>query len=122
MSEPKAKRFIVKRLSHKSGVVKEFIVTVDEQDAHLLRSYYWTVRRGVPSNEKDKGIEREYVGRQTTKKWELLHHIILGVDDDVRVCHVNGDSLDNRRANLFADTDRVVELPDEEPAMLKAVS
>lgn len=98
-----AKRFKVKRIGRESGLVREFIVTVDEEDAHLLRSYYWKV------THTDK---KTYVVRTTTRGDEPLHSVIANVKPGERVFHINGDSLDNRRSNLMKQSERVEEISD----------
>lgn len=97
----KAKRFIVKRIGQKSGVVHEYITKVDPEDAHYLRSSYWVVI-------VNQG--HAYVCRRGPKGPEYLHRIVLGVPGDEPVFHINGDSLDNRKENLMRATERVVEV------------
>lgn len=65
----------------------EFIV--DEQDAEFVLSRIWY---GVNSRRT------RYV---KTGKNERLHRMLLGVNDKAKVVdHINGNGLDNRRANL----------------------
>ena len=101
------KRFKVKSIGRLSGVIHEFITTVDEQDAPLLRSSYWVVQ-----NAKDAktGIENAYILRNGTNGAEFLHSIIAGAKPGEKVMHINGDSLDNRRANLLKRSERIEEI------------
>lgn len=102
----KPKRFKVKVLGRRSGVVKDYITTVDAEDAPLMRSSYWTVVRG----RDVKGVERAYIARQTTNGHEFLHHVVLGAGPSEPVMHINGESLDNRKANLFRRSERIEEI------------
>ena len=40
------------------------------------------------------------VGTRATKRVMLMHRVIVGAPDGMDVDHINGDGLDNRRANL----------------------
>jgi hypothetical protein len=68
--------------------IKGGTVIVDAQDAHLLSEYHWYVNNGyVRSNSHG------HRGR-------LLHRLITQAPAGMIVDHINGDPLDNRRANL----------------------
>ena len=76
---------------------EKVIVTVDDCDAHLLRSEMWRVvnHNGYIQVWKANGCDTVlYLGRE-----------ILGVPrmaDNVKVFHKNGDERDFRRENLIA--------------------
>lgn len=108
MHNGKIKKFKVKRLS-RSGVIHEHIVTVDAEDAHLLRNSYWLAQFG----HDEKGEERIYIIQSTLSgKGEKfpLHKVILGAGPEEKVYHINGDTLDNRKCNLFRANERVEEI------------
>jgi hypothetical protein len=98
----KTKKFIIKRLTRNFGV-KEHLVLVDEDCAHLLRSTVWAIVHA--GNGKS-----EYVARYINGEHVFLHHVILGAKSGERVCHINGNGLDNRRANLLRASERVMEV------------
>ena len=103
-----AKKFKVKRLG-RSGVVHEHIVTVDAEDAHLLRSNYWLAQ----FCRDEKGEERVYIIRSTLSgegQKLPLHKVILGAGMQEKIYHINGDTLDNRKANLFRSSERIEEI------------
>ena len=60
----------------------------DEEDYDLVASERWNISHFG------------YVTRKIGNKTVWLTHALLGVDDGVIVDHINGDRLDNRRANL----------------------
>ena len=97
----KPKRFLVKRIDRASGLVKDHIVTVDAEDAHYMRSSFWTISYG-------KGCAAPC--RATPNGTEALSHLILGVPHSERVDHINGDGLDNRKSNLLLRSTRITEL------------
>ncbi len=73
------------------------LAIVDLDDVPLLLSYYWIVG-------KQRGTTRSYAraryripGRRI---YEQMHRIIIGAKKGELVDHINGDTLDNRRANL----------------------
>lgn len=72
------------------------IVTVDDCDAYLLRSYVWRghVRR------RPSGEHVSVVRGDCSTSANFLSHVILGLGTDVVVRYRNGDSLDLRRENL----------------------
>lgn len=106
------KRFKVKSIGRHSGVVHEFITTVDEDDAHLLRSSYWRVTNSTALNADGIKENRKYIKRETASGTQTLHQLIVGAGPAEKVWHINGDSLDNRKCNLMKQSDRVEEIID----------
>lgn len=70
------------------------IVLVDEQDAHFFTGRTWRVEKG--SRVRGGG----YVRAKIAGKQALLHRLIMDPPVGMMVDHINGDRLDNRRANL----------------------
>jgi len=102
-----AKRFIIRCISN--GQVKEFITIIDAEDAHLLRAYQWCT---VTKHSGDAAKPYHYVVRHGVNGQEALHHVVLGVDlkRPERVYHINGNTLDNRKANLMRESCRITEV------------
>ena len=71
-------------------------VSVDDQDVHFLSDFHWNVRASGRTSYVQKALfsDGQYVG------YRSLHRLIMGCPDDMVVDHINGDGLDNRRANL----------------------
>jgi hypothetical protein len=70
-------------------------VLLDEEDAHLLTDgRAWRISFGT----------KRYVRWQTNSDGKkvivFLHRLVCGAKDDQLVDHINGNSLDNRKANL----------------------
>lgn len=103
----KPKKFIIKRITE-GGLVQEHLVTVDLEDAYLLRNYIWAVHF---SRKNNQGELYWYVARRIDKIWEYLHQRVLGVTSGERIYHINHDTLDCRKANLMRESQRIVELP-----------
>lgn len=76
--------------------VGELVALVDDEDLDRLAMSRWfpTWRRGTFYARRNASSGR---GRNTT---EYMHRVILGVPPGVKVDHVDGDGLNNRRANL----------------------
>lgn len=71
------------------------LALVDADDAHRLTGHRWHYAR---TSRHGKGIPKFYVmsvGNQT-----YLHRLIMDAQPGQIVDHINGDPLDNRRANL----------------------
>ena len=79
------KRFTIK--SKHWGVV---VVTVDVEDAYLLRSYVWTC-----SGTKTPSVLRNDNGIAIP-----LSHVLMDSKDPQWVSHLNGCQLDFRKSNL----------------------
>jgi hypothetical protein len=66
---------------------------IDDDDLALVLEHKWCI------NQKEQGKRTSYV-RRTTDSLKL-HQLIMGeVPEGMVIDHVNGDGLDNRRANL----------------------
>ena len=77
---------------------KGFSATVDDEDYEWLNQWKWfamSLRKGnlIYAGRAVRGDD----GKQHTL---LMHRFILNPSDGTEVDHVNGDGLDNRRANL----------------------
>jgi hypothetical protein len=73
------------------------VALIDDEDAEWADLPWFATRgRGAHTMYARRHCPRDD-GRDTTR---LLHRDILGVPPGVHVDHVNGDGLDNRRANL----------------------
>jgi hypothetical protein len=73
------------------------VVLVDEADHEMLSHWRWR-RIG-------KGYVAAHVGHGDSRnRTSYMHRLLLLPDDGQEVDHVNGDRLDNRRANLRACT------------------
>lgn len=73
---------------------------VDSEDfSRLNESRWYTTNRG------GKHLYAMRVDKEN-RKWLKMHRIITGAPDGLEVDHINGDSLDNRRANLRVVTHR----------------
>ena len=77
------------RSAGKNGVVIAQAL-IDHADAEAAAMYRWYLG----------GRHRRYVMAFEHGKTVLLHRLVLGAQSGQRVRHLNGDPLDNRRANL----------------------
>jgi len=72
------------------------VVLYDECDAEVVEAHRWSAKRGLNAVYAQTSV-------RINGRWRngLMHRLILGlVPGDPDVDHVNGDALDNRRANL----------------------
>lgn len=69
------------------------VALVDRADAEAVGVYPWCMSRGYAVRGAQIGGKRRLV---------LMHRFLLGLSpgDGVQVDHINGNKLDNRRANL----------------------
>ncbi len=80
----------MKRFKLKSKHWGLVIVTVDDDDAYLLRTHVWTC----------SGTNTPQVARRIAGVVTPLSHAILNVGPGEYVSHENGCQLDFRRSNL----------------------
>lgn len=68
---------------------------IDDSDLHLVEGLSWHKANGY-------AVHSRYVGPNKPVEKVRMHRLILGLGrgDAIEVDHVNGDGLDNRRANL----------------------
>lgn len=64
---------------------------VDDQDAQQVAVLHWRVHK---SGDKEYAVAGNY------PSLHLMHRLILDAPDHMDVDHINGNGLDNRRANL----------------------
>lgn len=82
-------------MSTRLTLTQGMFATIDDADFALVARYHWHLRA-------HEGGERYYVSRhivtdQGKKSTQSMHTLLTGWE---LVDHVNGDGLDNRRANL----------------------
>lgn len=77
--------------------VKHKLVEIDDEDFPLVSKTSWSLSR------KKRDSEKQYVRGwiRGTGRCQYLHRVILGVTNpQVHIDHINGNPLDNRKANL----------------------
>ena len=74
------------------------VALIDQEDLELVSRYRW--RLSTPN--KWRQYAQAHIRRPDGRQAEVrMHRLILGLTDpSVHVDHINGDGLDNRRANL----------------------
>ena len=73
--------------------------TLDDADAVLVGDYKWHAHRSGPDR-------RAYAATWDGERIVLMHRMLMSPPIGMEVDHVNGDGLDNRRANLRLATHR----------------
>jgi hypothetical protein len=84
-------------------LTREKVTQVDETDFFDLSKHKWLA---LWTGKKWYAARAEYIKESRKIRWILMHRSILVVNSDQMVDHINGDSLDNRRANLRLATGR----------------
>jgi hypothetical protein len=72
---------------------------VDDEDYEFVRRFRWYALRR--SNKQGRYVYSHFLSRGGTV---YLHRLLLLPEPDLEVDHVNGNGLDNRRANLRVAT------------------
>jgi hypothetical protein len=82
--------------------MRNLAILVDECDRHFLKAYRWHLQGGA-----NRPRRRQYVATTAPGKRTIyLHRVILDLGPGEFGDHINGDPLDNRRANLRRVTHR----------------
>tara|TARA_B100000214_G_scaffold375569_1_gene362749 strand:+ start:2921 stop:3493 length:573 start_codon:yes stop_codon:yes gene_type:complete len=91
------KEFLIESKTH--GTHK---VLIDAEDWERVRQYKWNVNRNVRNKHKKAYYVVSNCNKAVSdmKRGIKLHRFITGCPDSLVIDHVNGDTLDNRKANL----------------------
>lgn len=73
-----------------------FVAIVDAADYEALAAFVWTASRNRSTIYAGRKARDDDGVRRTIK----MHRVIMGPPPGLVVDHINGDGLDNRRANL----------------------
>ena len=76
---------------------KGYVTVVDDEDYAELTQHKWCVINDAPPRMYAMRAERMPNG---TRRYLLMHRVIMQVPKGLCVDHINGDPLDNRRENL----------------------
>jgi len=72
---------------------------IDESDYELIKQYRW--RFIPPKNDRNTGYAAAHIATETGYCYTVqMHRLLMNPPDDMQVDHINGNGLDNRRANL----------------------
>ena len=83
-------------------LTKGKVAVVDDEDFDSLSKFKWYARKDARIERWD-AARRQYNGggRKEKTKTLLMHRELLGITDSkVKIDHINGNSLDNRKENL----------------------
>jgi hypothetical protein len=76
-------------------LTKGQIAIIDDEDYERISAFKWCCAYG-----RETFYGKRAYGFQSEHITVLLHRFILNAPKDMQVDHINGDGLDNRRANL----------------------
>lgn len=76
----------------KIPLTKGYVAIVDDEDYNELSKHKWCADNSSKTNV--------YALRRVGKKLSRMHNEIIGRKDGLEIDHINGNGLDNRRANL----------------------
>ncbi len=86
-------------------LTRGYVAVIDAADAPLVAGHNWTAMEHLRSDGTIRTVcahRKELVdGKRVTV---YLHRVIAGTPDDLVTDHIDGDGLNNRRANLRAAT------------------
>lgn len=71
-------------------VGRKYIMKIDEEDLELFKSRSWKIVKA----------DKKLIYVISTKERERFHRIIMTAEPNEIIDHINGDTLDNRKANL----------------------
>jgi hypothetical protein len=73
-------------------------VAIDVEDIDKIKNYCWSAKKDSATRVYARARERG------TKRFTLMHRIIMGEPNGKLIDHINHDTLDNRKENLFVCT------------------
>jgi hypothetical protein len=76
---------------------------IDEEDFPLVNPYSWCTKKGSTKRYVDTYLGKDENGKQ---KHQVMHRMITDAPKGMLVDHKNGNTYDNRRANLRVCTSR----------------
>jgi hypothetical protein len=102
-------------------ITKGKIVLVDDEDFEYLSSIPWYFNgRGYAVNKS------RFFNEDGSRKQMLMHRLLLNAPEDMKVDHINNNTLDNRKSNLrlasSADNSRNMRKPNTNTSGYKGVS
>ena len=71
-----------------------YIVLIDDEDAHYLRNYVWSITRSSPSHNKF------LLHRMVNQEDFFLHKLIAKASADEKVRFIDGNELNLQKANM----------------------
>jgi len=82
--------------------VGAFFARVDVRDVHLVARFRWHAQQYKRSSGAVNRYAKTSLAVDGKKTRQFMHRVVLGLSpsDGGIVDHINGDGLDNRRANL----------------------
>jgi len=74
------------------------VALVDDEDYEELYKYKWYAKQGCGRQKTQKPTY--YAARSKNGKTIFMHRVIMNCLKGMEVDHINGETLDNRKANL----------------------
>lgn len=79
-------------------LTRGLVAVVDAADQALVEAHSWHATKGA--SNRTWYARSSGSGPHATRKIIYMHRLVMAAPAGVLVDHINGDSLDNRRANL----------------------
>lgn len=88
------------------ALTKGIATIVDDDLFDWLSQWKWYAQEHAPGSRGRRFYVRRQANFEGRRTVFLLHRVVAGAPEGLLVDHVNGDTLDNRRANLRLATFR----------------
>lgn len=95
----------MKKIIIESKTHGRYEVLLDDEDYEWAKEYKWSLQKDY-SCKREKFYVARYSYSDGKKKGILLHREIMNTPKGLVTDHLNGNGLDNRRANMRVCTDR----------------